>query len=172
MKKREDMVGGLILIGIGILFLVGRLINVGNFGLLILPALGAVFAIAGILKRDGGLMVPGGILSGIGLGVYLTAVPFEFTSGIDTGGLFLLSLAAGFVSVTVMSAIFARETHWWALIPGGIIGLVGTAVLFGGAFMSALELLGTYWPVILILVGILVLFQAGRERISKEEKFN
>jgi hypothetical protein len=41
--------------------------------------------------------------------------------------------------------------------------------MFGGIFLQALEALGTYWPVILILVGIYVIFQASRSKaITKE----
>ena len=137
--------------------------------MLFLPALGAIFMIWGILAREGGLMIPGGIISGIGWGSYLIAGPWALDSALDDGGLFMIVFGIGFMSITLFSLIFAHETHWWALIPGGIISGIGAAIMFGGVFMQALELLGTYWPVILILVGIYVIFQAGRGKIIGKE---
>ncbi|MCA9932190.1 MAG: hypothetical protein KC419_27085 [Anaerolineales bacterium] len=168
-KKRNDLAGGIVLIGLGLLFLVGRIVNLDNWGLLFLPALGAIFMIWGILAREGGLMIPGGIISGIGWGSYLIAGPWALDSALDDGGLFMIVFGIGFMSITLFSLIFAHETHWWALIPGGIISGIGAAIMFGGVFMQALELLGTYWPVILILVGIYVIFQAGRGKIIGKE---
>ena len=168
MKKRNDLAGGIVLIGLGLFFLVGRLVNLDNWALLFLPALGAIFMIWGILAREGGLMIPGGIISGIGWGSYFIASSTLDTS-LDDGGLFMVIFGLGFMSITLFSLIFAHETHWWALIPGGIISGIGAAIMFGGVFLQALEALGTYWPVILILVGIYVIFQASRGKpITKE----
>lgn len=169
-KAREDVHGGLILVAIGLFFLVGRYINLGdNFGLLIMPALGAIFMIAGILKRDGGLMVPGGILSGIGVGILLLQAPFAQSANFEDGGLFLLSLGTGFASIAVFSALFAKETHWWSLIPASILWIIGLGVGFGGIFLRILELAGTYWPLILIGAGAFTIYQAMREPKLKEK---
>lgn len=168
MKKRNDLAGGIVLIGLGLFFLVGRLVDLDNWALLFLPALGAIFMIWGILAREGGLMIPGGIISGIGWGSYFIAGS-TLDSNLDDGGLFMVIFGLGFMSITLFSLIFAHETHWWALIPGGIISGIGAAIMFGGVFLQALEMLGTYWPVILILVGIYVIFQASRSKpITKE----
>ncbi len=168
MKKRNDLAGGIVLIGLGLLFLVGRLVNLDNWALLFLPALGAVFMIWGILAREGGLMIPGGIISGIGWGSYFIASS-TLDTNLDDGGLFMVIFGLGFMSITLFSLIFARETHWWALIPGGIISGIGAAIMFGGVFLQALEALGTYWPVILILIGIYVIFQASRGKVIGKE---
>ena len=167
--KRDDLVGGLVLIGIGLLFLVSRFVDFGNLGLLILPLLGVAFMTWGILTREDGLMVPGGILSGVGVGVYLIAGPLALPAGIEEGGIFLLSLGAGFASITLFTALFGKETHWWGLIPGGIIALVGLSVLFGGVFMDVLSAAGKYWPVILIGVGVYTIFKAVRQPELKEK---
>lgn len=164
MKKRNDLAGGIVLVGLGLFFLAGRLVNLDNWALLFLPALGAIFMIWGILAREGGLMIPGGIISGIGWGSYLIAGPYAVDSGLDEGGLFMIIFGLGFMSITLFSLIFARQTHWWALIPGGIISGIGATIMFGGVFLDALEFLGNFWPVILILIGIYVIFQASRSK--------
>ncbi|MCP5099747.1 MAG: hypothetical protein GY943_29690 [Chloroflexi bacterium] len=161
-QKQNNLAAGIILIGIGVLFLVFQFVDVDNWGLFFLPALGALFMIWGIIAREGGLMVPGGIISGIGWGSY--AIAGELMTGVDDGGLFMIIFGLGFMSIALFSAIFARETHWWALIPGGIISGIGVAIMFGGVFLTALELAGQFWPVILILVGLYVIVKGVREK--------
>lgn len=164
-KKRNDLVGGLLLISIGALVLVGKyfdLPDIPDLGLFFLPALGALFMLAGILSRNGGLMVPGGILSGIGWGAYLVAGPLAWGSERQEGGVFLLAFALGWVSITVVSALFAKKTVWGTLVPAAVLAAIGGALYFGGAFMDLLEITGRLWPLALIVAGIAVLFKVAR----------
>jgi hypothetical protein len=78
----------------------------------------------------------------------------------------MLSFALGWVLITVLTAVFTEETHWWALIPAAIMGLIGGTVLVGGFFETALTLLGKFWPVALIVLGASVLLQAVRGKAS------
>lgn len=168
-KKREGLVGGLILVLIGLIALANQFIDFDLFpdlGLLIVPSIGVLFLLWGILTREAGLIIPGGIMSGIGLGILLVAEPFEVFSGVDDGGIFMLSFALGWVSITVLTAVFTEETHWWALIPGAIMGLIGGAVLAGGVFETMLSLLGKLWPLALIALGIGILQQTVRGKAS------
>lgn len=41
---------------------------------------------------------------------------------------------------------------------------IGTGLLFGGVFFTALELMGRFWPVVLILVGFYILIRHGVAR--------
>ncbi|MCA9917683.1 MAG: hypothetical protein KC445_07015 [Anaerolineales bacterium] len=171
-QKKNDLTGGLILLAIGLIALAGQFVTISlpeNFGLLIVPGLGALFLVSGILSRKAGLMIPGGILSGVGWGVYAISGPFSIWQGDNEGGVFLIFLGLGFGLITVATAVFTKETHWWALIPGSIIAFVGVSILFGGAFMTVLAFVGKLWPVILILLGISILINANREKMSKEK---
>ena len=170
--QKKDLTGGLILVAIGLVALLNQFVDIdflGDLGLLILPGLGAMFLVWGILTRNAGLMIPGGILSGIGWGVYAIAGPLSMFQGDNEGGVFLISLGLGFGLITLVTAVFADETHWWALIPGSIIAFVGIAILFGGVFMTLLTLLGKLWPLGLILLGISVLYNANKEKLPKEK---
>ena len=172
MKQQKDMTGGLILLAIGLIALAGQFVTISvpdSFGLLIVPGLGALFLVWGILSRKAGLVVPGGILSGVGWGVYAISGPFSLWQGDNEGGVFLIFLGLGFALITMVTAVFTKETYWWALIPGGIIAFVGISILFGGAFMTVLAFVGKLWPVILILLGISVLVNANREKMPKEK---
>jgi hypothetical protein len=164
-KKRNDLVGGLLLISIGALVLVAKFVdlpNIPDLGLFFLPALGALFMLAGILSRNEGLMVPGGILSGIGWGAYLVAGPLTWGSERQEGGIFLLTFALGWISVTLMSAVFAKKTVWGTLVPAAVLAAIGSALYFGGMFMDLLEVAGKLWPLALIVAGIALIFKVTR----------
>lgn len=169
-NRRKEIVGGILLIGAGIFVLLATMGYVPNLGLFFLPAMGTGFLLWGILSREEGLIIPGGILSGIGWGVYLMNGPFDsIENNMEQGGIFLLSFACGFGLITLFTALFTDETHWWALIPGGIIGVVGVAVLTQGALLTAVSTVGKYWPVVLIGLGIYILFKAIRQNEVKEK---
>lgn len=167
-ENRNEWVGGLILIGLGLFFLANQFIDLNwdRLGVYFLPALGAAFLLAGIVGRQVGFLIPGGILSGIGWGSVLVTGPFA-GSGDTEGGVFMLTFAAGWALITVLTAVFTKETHWWPLIPGGIMALIGGGILFGGVFMQGLTLLGQIWPVFLILLGLIILFQGMKNGPAK-----
>lgn len=154
--QRNRASAGVLLIALGVLLFAGQVIRLDH---LFLPALGVVFIIGGIVQRNGGLMVPGGILLGIGFGSFLTDNVFWVMAEPARGGFFLIGLAAGFASITVLTTIFTRQPHVWALIPATILGLIGGALLTGNSAQAILTLLGTYWPIILILFGVAMLLE-------------
>lgn len=155
--QRNRIIGGVVLIVLGGLFLLNQMVEIPSVGKLFLPALGLIFLIWGMITRTGGLLIPGGILTGIGAGVYLMdALPLE---GDQQGGVFLLAFGGGFALITLLSLVFSSEKHWWALIPGVILAGIGTALYMGGTALKVLETAGKFWPVILILIGIWVIFR-------------
>jgi hypothetical protein len=73
----------------------------------------------------------------------------------------MLSLAGGFLGIWVIGSLYRiPQNHWWPLIPGGILTLVGLVQLSRTDADHALRL----WPVILLLVGALVLARALTRR--------
>lgn len=164
------LIGGLILIFGGALALVAQFIPDRwglDFGLFILLGLGAAFLAAGILTREAGWLIPGGILSGIGAGVALTAsplaayVPDRLIPG-DEGGLFLIAFGGGWFLITALSLVFTRRPQWWPVIPGAILTLIGLSAAFGGVFETVLVAAARFWPVALIVLGAWVLFRSRR----------
>ena len=164
-ENRNEWIGGVILIGLGLFFLVNQFIdfNWDGVGIYLLPTLGAVFLLAGIFTRQAGFIIPGGIISGIGWGSVLVTGAFSDSGDVE-GGVFMLTFAAGWALITVLTAVFTEETHWWPLIPGGIMALIGGGILFGGIFMQGLTLLGQIWPVLLIGLGIYVLYKTAKDK--------
>ena len=169
--QKKDFKGGLILVVIGLLALIFQFAPIDiteDMGLLIVPGLGALFLVWGILTHTDGLMIPGGILSGVGWGAYAIAGPFSLWQGDNEGGVFLLFLGLGFGLITVATAVFGQKTHWWALIPGAIIAFVGTSILFGGVLLNVLTFVGKLWPLALILIGISILVKGRDEEAGNE----
>ncbi len=151
---RNMLVGGIALIAIGLLALAGQIFDMDNLGLLVLPALALIFLAWGLITRTFGLIIPGGILAGIGLGAILVEQSWVPMTEMAQGGVFLLSFAAGWVLITLMSPFVSQRLVWWPLIPGGILAAIGGMLLAGETGVKMLELLSYAWPVALIVLGL------------------
>jgi hypothetical protein len=147
---------GLILIALGALFFFVQLTDVG--GEAVVAVIGGAFLVAYAFTRQYGFLVPGGIMTGLGLGIVWQsqAMPEE-------GGVVVLGLGLGFLSIYVIDLLVHRASAalWWPLIPGGILTTIG--VLIEADRVEILAELEWAWPLILIVIGIVVLFaQVGR----------
>lgn len=147
--ERDRTMLGLILVGGGILFLLDQLNIFGITGNLVLPIIGGVFMYAYFTTRQGhriGFLIPGAILLGIGVGQLISSlsVPQLWSRGDVT----VLTLGLGFCLIWAL-----ERRHWWALIPGGILLMVGLSSLFAIAQL---------WPLALIALGIYLLYDQSR----------
>ncbi len=153
---------GMILIAVGAIMLLGYIVDTG---LLVLPLLALIFTIAGIRSRSSGWFIPAGILGGIGLGAALIET-LPLTEDI-AGGVFLVSFAAGWALIPLLSAIFTGERVWWPFIPGGVMAVIGSLLLVGELGSTLLDLIfdqaGWIWPLALIAIGVALLFRRERD---------
>src|SRR3954468_17424569 len=100
---------------------------------LILPLLGFGFTAWAIAGRVTGLLVPGGILLGVGMGFWAQRF-YGLGAGSSAGqALFLICLAAGFLLITLFALIFFRGRVLWPLWPATFIALAGVVRLMGSA---------------------------------------
>ncbi len=149
------LVAGLVIAGIGLFFLAGQLEpDIGRYVTMFIGlALLAVF----VVTREYGFLVPGSILTGVGIGIVLDSA----TTGEAEAGVMMLALAGGFLGIWVIGSIYRlSENHWWPLIPGGILTLIGMVQLTRTDVAGALRL----WPVILIVLGAFLLAKAITRR--------
>ncbi len=159
---RKGLAGGIILVAVGLMLLAGQFFELGIWPIL---ALGLIFLLAGVLSHKAGLLIPGGILSGCGAAIIAIQNNWPYTEGTpESSGGFLLIFSLGWFAITLLSKLFTRDTQTWALIPGGIMALIGGLVLMGPTGLEILKVLGSYWPIILILIGGWTLYKVWRDR--------
>lgn len=167
--NRSRLVPGLILIGLGIFLLITRFTQAGER---FFPfTLGTIFIIVYLITRRRGFLIPGGILTGLGTGIVISQTYTPIQDEV-TGGIIVLSLGAGFAAIFVIEFFYTRTSDFWPLIPGGILGLVGTLLILTGLDLvtkMVLRSIGNLWPVVLIAIGAWILFRRRRDKGKEEE---
>ena len=145
-QRQRRLMAGAILIVLGIV-LFGLQFVEGLGEAVILFLIGGLFVAGYLYRRVYGLLIPGCILLGIGLG------SVGESSALAIGDFSAFGLGLGFVAIYVIDLIYRGGTHWWPLIPGGI--LIVTGVASGSATLE--RMLSVGWPLILVFVGLLLL---------------
>ena len=106
-------------------------------------------------------LIPGGFMLVLGAVIALTVAVERMET---LGALLFAGMGLVFVFVYVLGG---NQHRWWALIPGSVLMLFG---LFVFSIDSGVE--GTilrWWPVILILLGILLGWQSFSRRLPPEK---
>jgi len=146
---------GVILIVVGVTLFAVQLLDLDAD--VIVLVIGLVFATAYAGTRRYGLLVPAGILTGLGTGILLE----DFGA---TGEPVVLGLGLGFLAIYGIDLLTsgAREPgRWWPLIPGAILTVIAGA---SGAFgVEGERAIAQGWPILLIAVGAWLLL---RRRVS------
>ncbi|MGA9532279.1 MAG: hypothetical protein WBR18_06140 [Anaerolineales bacterium] len=143
--------GVLIIIGLG-LFALQFTEGLGDS--VITFFIGALFLAGYLYRRRYGLLIPAGILMGIGLGNVGEQAFFSME------GMSSIGLGIGFLSIYIIGRAYQGSTPWWPLIPGGILLVTGLASS-SDTFAGYMEI---GWPLILVLVGLVLLFGATEFR--------
>lgn len=147
-RRREPLVGGVILIVIGTVLLAVQ--YVPDFGRFIPLIVGLGLLGLFAVRRDYGLLVGGGVVTGVGTGIVLASA----LAGTLSGAAFMLSLGGGFLLIFAVSYLLnLAERHWWPLVPGLILTGIGSSIAIGGVALDLINL----WPVVLIIIGVLLL---------------
>lgn len=154
-QKRGRVAAGLALIILGgALYVLERSTGLDKAALFFL--IGGSFLAAYLYRREFGLLIPAGVLLGLGTGVFLEQTRYNFGQPNFWG------LGLGFVSITVIGLIYERKNRWWPLIPGGVLILLGLPRVG-----SAIDFLLASWPLALVIAGVIVLlggfFRRGSE---------
>lgn len=154
-RRQGRLTAGVILIVIGLAFFIGQRYDIFEIEYFFL-ILGLAFLVAYFLQKKYGYLVPGGILTGIGLGETLDR---SVTSFGDADQIFL---GLGFVMIYVIALAYQKSSHWWPLIPGGILILTG---------IDRIDEVADYffdnWPLVLVLVGIFLIVGGLRTKRSE-----
>jgi hypothetical protein len=146
----------LALITLGVVFLLGNLVQGPGRGGLVMLGLGAAFAIGRLTTGRYGYSVPAGILMAIGAFVILNGT--TGTQLVHNSGWFFVLLGLGFVLSYVIGM---RPGAVWPLFPATVLIGLGL-ILFGWASaapIASFAWIAGYWPVALVLVGLWLLFR-------------
>jgi len=148
MHRREaPWIGGLVLIAVGVVMLGTYVLP--EIGLYVVLALGLIFLAAFALTRAYGFLVPGAIMTGLGVGIVLTPYVIQ---GMMTGALIVGALALGFAAIGVIAYLMhLDEAHPWPFIPAAILGTV--AVFLALDRPEALQWLGVVAAIAMIIGG-------------------
>jgi hypothetical protein len=172
MEKRGSIIGGLILISVGLLFLLlqaspelAAQINLELQWPLIIVGVGFLFLVGAVLGTAS-LAVPGMIIGGIGALLY-----YQNLTGNWASWAYAWALIPGFVGlgVILMGLLDSSER---SQIRGGVTLIIISLILFAifGGFLGGLGIFAKFWPVLLILAGILILLRNwGNRRSTKKD---
>lgn len=158
-RQRGRITTGAVLIAIGLVLLVAQQTDLRAWALLFL---GIGFLGMFFWSRHYGWLVPGGILTGLGMGIVMASTLRNVPDNYEAA-LFLVPFGLGFILIWVLDMLFTRASNWWPLIPGGMMVLIGLAVGVGGVALDILEFVGNWWPLILVIIGAWILFTIWRE---------
>ena len=153
-STRSRTVGGIVLVIIGLLLLLAQLTDWNILGWVLFPVMSIIFLAWGLLTHRLGLIIPGGIFAGLGLGMFTMVGPLSAATASLQPGLFLICFAAGWVLISLLSLITSDRWAWWPLIPGAAIGLTGAALMGGDLGLTILNLTSYAWPLILVAIGL------------------
>ena len=158
--RLQSVVWGVGLILFGLAFLAYQAFPARFTGIAwpwLLVALGGVFVVIALLTRAGGAMIPGAILLGLG-GLFL-----YFTRSDAWGDWYWWMLMPAFVGLGLLLGGLIDPEMRPARTGGLILLAIGLILflVFGGVFGLSADLL-RFWPVLLILFGVLVFVRALR----------
>jgi hypothetical protein len=162
-SNRSSLSAGILLILIGSLWLAVRvvpglseLIQVQFTWPLIIVGFGLLMLITGLAAGNAEMAVPASFFMGLGAILY-----YQNTTGNWGSWAYAWTLFPGFVGVgQILAGLFSGKPAEG--LQEGSRAVLVSAVMFliFGSFLGGLRLFGPYWPVLLILAGVLILVQS------------
>jgi hypothetical protein len=129
-RHRRSWLIGLVLIIVGFVVLLDLYLRTGWVALLIMPTIGLAFLTGGIMTRRVGLLIVGGILSGLGFGSFIALSVLFQLSLTARIGFPLLVFGLGWITITLLTGFITGRIAWWPLIPGGLLASLAACFFF------------------------------------------
>ncbi len=151
--RGRRVMGGAILVIAGLGLLALQTLE-DSTGATVLMFIASIFIAGYFVQRNYGLLVAGSVVFGVGLGLIGEAL-------LDVSGdVVPMGIGIGFLFIYGIDRITRGHTHFWPLIPGGILVVIGLSSI-GGSFADAAAFI---WPALLIVAGVVLLVGANRRR--------
>jgi hypothetical protein len=160
--RRSGVAVGIVLILIGAWMLLVQFVPAlrGWFSWpTIIIGVGLLLFVLGVFLGEHEMAIPGCIVGGVGGILY-----WQNATGRWESWSYVWALIPGFAGIgTVISGLLGRDTEQ---VRGGLWTMLVSAVLFVifGSVFGAIGVLGQYWPVLLIVVGVIALVQGLMRR--------
>jgi hypothetical protein len=160
-RQRTGLVAGLVLIVVGAVLLAVRFVpGLQGFGFhwpLMIIGIGLFLFLLGLATKTPGLAIPACIVGGIGGLLYWQVITGRWGSWS-----YAWALIPGFVGVGMIVAglLESKEKRGELFRGGGMLVLI-SLILFAifGSFLGGFFGLGQYWPLLLVLLGLVLLVQ-------------
>lgn len=150
---------GVLLVLLGLGLLVQFVFPIISIGTLLLLAIGVAFLAGWLLGGSWLSMVPGVLITALGLAELVEDLALLGPPGEDVAGLASSALALGFLLIWLLGYLRGRRSTW-PLWGAALFGLIGVAQLSGR--LVGIPELGALWPVLVIAVGVLLILNARR----------
>lgn len=163
---RGKSIFGVFLMFAGVFLLLERLHLIdGDIFLLLLG--GAFIAAYFANGRSPGFLIPGSILTWFGLYSLFMEQPFWELKDQHAGGLLFITLGLAFLTIFLHTVFHEKgNARFWPLYPG--LGLILFAVIVEYEFSfipeQYLNYVKTYWPGLIVLIGLVMIATAGRNK--------
>jgi hypothetical protein len=160
-RRRSGLGGGILLIVLGVLFLVIQmvpslhdLVYSTDSWPLIVVGVGVLFFLIGLVTGAYGMSVPAAVIGGIGGLLY-----YQNATGDWASWAYVWTLIPGFSGIgTLLDGLMSRRP---SEVRSGLWLIVISLIMFVifASFLGGPVILGTYWPVALIVLGVLILVE-------------
>ena len=170
--NKNSIFPGIILIFIGSLLLINKItpyyFSWYEIYPLILIGIGLLLIFSILNKVDKGAIFPGTILLLVGVFFFLRnydIMPYYYLS--DFWPIFLIIFGLAFFAVFV-----TKPSDWGVLIPGCLflfLGVIFFLKIYRIIYWEIWEIVGQYWPVILIVIGGSIILGSLKKGKSEDE---
>ena len=150
-NRRSQIAAGAALVVIGLVALALQYFEGPGRAVVLLLA-GGSFIATYFYSDVYGLLIPGGVLSGLGLGM------LGDWWGVSVRDPNAVGLGIGFVAIYAIERAYRHRGHWWPLIPGVI--LIGSGL--GAHFGDVGHILWRWAPAACVLLGVVLVVRAIR----------
>jgi hypothetical protein len=177
-STRASLVGGALLIFLGLLFLAGQVIQIPIWDFtwpFIIIGTGALFFVAMILggKALGPLAIPGSIIAGIGLMLFVQNTFNIWESWSYSWALIIIFVGIGIFIYGAWSGLPETRASGWRVMKVGLILFLVFGAFFGLLFtLTGVYGLtsGVYWSALLIVLGGYMLISRAIRLIRRSEE--